>query len=229
MKFDERFPRDTLPVLAHFYRGEVHKATIWRQRMDATTNWAILATTATFSWAFTAAATESHFIFPFATMVLFLLLLVEARRYRYYDVWRNRMRMLEVHLMVPALNPEQSMLEGDWRTVLSNDLLQPSFKMGTLEAIGRRLHRNYIWLFLLLLAGWSMRVYSGADADSNAWVSLSEFVAAARYRFLSPLFVLALEGGLNLIVLVLYLMTLRTHQVAAEIRRKDRARKQWPI
>ena len=38
MKFEEKFPKEYLPVLAHFYRGEVNRSTIWRQRMDATTD-----------------------------------------------------------------------------------------------------------------------------------------------------------------------------------------------
>jgi len=31
-------------ALAHLYRGEVYRSTVWRTRLDATTNWAVLAT-----------------------------------------------------------------------------------------------------------------------------------------------------------------------------------------
>ena len=31
-----------LSVMVHFYRAEVHRSTIWRMRLDATTNWAVL-------------------------------------------------------------------------------------------------------------------------------------------------------------------------------------------
>jgi uncharacterized membrane protein len=29
-----------LAVIAHLYRGEVYRSTVWRTRLDATTNWA---------------------------------------------------------------------------------------------------------------------------------------------------------------------------------------------
>ena len=42
-----------LGALAHLYRGEVYRSTIWRTRLDATTNWAVaslgLALSVTFS------------------------------------------------------------------------------------------------------------------------------------------------------------------------------------
>jgi len=231
MKIEEKFPKDYLPVLAHFYRGEMNRATIWRQRMDATTNWAILATTATFSWTFTAEKIESHFVFIFTTVLVFLLLAVEARRYRYYDVWRTRVRMLEVHLMVPALNPNLDILEGDWRTVLSNDLLLPTFKISLLEAIGRRLHRNYIWLFAILLLGWALRIYSGADHAGNGdgWVELAEFYASSRYKFVPPPVVIGAEALMNAVVFGILLLTWRRQSITGEIRRKDPHSRKWPI
>jgi uncharacterized membrane protein len=198
--------------------------------MDATTNWAILATTATFSWAFTSTTTDSHFVFPFTTLLVGLLLSVEARRYRYYDVWRTRVRMLEVHLLVPALNPDLSILEGDWRTVLSNDLLLPTFKISTLEAIGRRTYRNYIWLFMILLAGWLLRVYSVADTDPvDHWISFHEFYQACRYHRVPPWVTIALEALPNLAILTILAVTWRLKSITGEIRRRDPRAKQWPI
>ena len=33
-----------LGLLAHIYRGEVYRSTIWRTRLDQTTNWAVVTT-----------------------------------------------------------------------------------------------------------------------------------------------------------------------------------------
>ncbi len=33
-----------LGALAHLYRGEVYRSTIWRSRLDQTTNWAVVTT-----------------------------------------------------------------------------------------------------------------------------------------------------------------------------------------
>ena len=49
-----------LSVMVHFYRGETHRSTIWRQRIDATTNWAVLTVAGMLSVAF-ADPTQSHF------------------------------------------------------------------------------------------------------------------------------------------------------------------------
>jgi len=167
-------------------------------------------------------------VFPFTTLLVLLLLAVEARRNRYYDVWRTRVRMLEVHLMVPALNPELDILEGDWRTFLSNDLLLPTFKISILEAIGRRLYRNYIWLFVILLAGWVLRLLSGALGPEGA-ISLEAFYKAARYRMVPPWFTVGLEVALNGVIFSILLITWRRKSITGEIRRKDPRAKQWPI
>jgi len=38
-------------TLTHFYRGELGRMMVWRQRFDATTNWAIIATGSLFAFA----------------------------------------------------------------------------------------------------------------------------------------------------------------------------------
>src|SRR5690606_31942707 len=92
MKLNERFPPEFLQIVTHFYRGEVQRSTDWRTRLDATTNWAIIAMTATCSWALTHVQERhgSHIIFFFTSWVVFLLMCIEARRYRHFDVWRTR-------------------------------------------------------------------------------------------------------------------------------------------
>src|SRR5437764_8361033 len=36
-------------ALAHLYRGEVYRSTVWRTRLDSTTNWAVVTTGAALS------------------------------------------------------------------------------------------------------------------------------------------------------------------------------------
>jgi len=36
------FDAATIGALAHLYRGEVYRSTLWRTRLDATTNWAVV-------------------------------------------------------------------------------------------------------------------------------------------------------------------------------------------
>ncbi|HNS86407.1 MAG TPA: DUF2270 domain-containing protein, partial [Parvularculaceae bacterium] len=36
------FDSSEIGALAHLYRGEVYRSTIWRTRLDATTNWSVV-------------------------------------------------------------------------------------------------------------------------------------------------------------------------------------------
>lgn len=219
---------EQLQVLAHFYRGEIYRSAVWRTRLDVTTNWAILATTATFSWAFTSGP-GSHILFPMANVIIFLLLCIESRRYRYYDVWWTRARMLEGHLIVPSLNPELSLLQGNWRETLSNDLLLPTFKISFSEALARRLTSNYIWLFLLLFFGWAFRVYTGADQNGDGQVHAVDFYLACGYEFIHPNVVLFFQFLFLACLLFFLTVVWKRRHVTGEIRRRDPDSPRWPI
>src|ERR1044072_7927445 len=45
-------PTEFNTAMVHLYRGEVGRANTWRMRLDGTTNWAVLTTGATLSFAF---------------------------------------------------------------------------------------------------------------------------------------------------------------------------------
>ena len=40
------FDTADITALSHLYRGEVYRSTVWRTRLDATTNWAVVTTVA---------------------------------------------------------------------------------------------------------------------------------------------------------------------------------------
>lgn len=222
-----RSPFEFLQVLTHFYRGEVQRETEWRRRLDLTTNWAIIATMAAFSWTFSSVEPTgfgSHLVLLFATFLVFLLLCIEARRYRYYDIWHTRVRMLEVHILVPALNPEKNLLQGDWRSVLSEDLLMPSFKISFHEALAQRLRANYIWLFIGLFSGWVVCI--SIDISSGG----KSFLDAAGGGFPgSAVLVLCLQSVFILYLFFVILSTWKVRGVTGEIRRRDKNARKWPI
>jgi uncharacterized membrane protein len=228
------FPASNLTVLAHFYRAEVYRSGVWRSRLDVTTNWAIISATATFSYAFASARENTHIMFPVASVLVLLLLCIESRRYRFYDVWWTRARMLEAHLIVPALNPELKILQGDWREFLSNDLLLPAFKVSFWEAFARRLTSNYIWIFILLLCGWILRVYSNSDGSvegtkKDDWVTLEEFYMGCKFALFHPTFILGFQILFNGIILVILIATWQGRRVTGEIRRREKDARKWHI
>ncbi|MBZ0309265.1 MAG: DUF2270 domain-containing protein, partial [Anaerolineae bacterium] len=97
-------------ALIHLYRGEVARSTAWRNRLDNTTNWAVVATTAAISFAFAQPNTH-HSVIILITIMVTLFLLIEARRYRYYELWSYRIRLIETDfyaaMLVPPFRPRE--------------------------------------------------------------------------------------------------------------------------
>jgi hypothetical protein len=50
-------------AMSHFYRGELGRIMVWRQRLDTTTNWAVTSSTAIITIAFSNASTTPDFFF----------------------------------------------------------------------------------------------------------------------------------------------------------------------
>jgi uncharacterized membrane protein len=145
----DQFSAAELGALAHLYRGELYRSKIWRQRLDATTNWAVALTSVALSITFSDAH-NTPVPLTLAALIVFVFLFIEARRYRYFDIWRTRTRLLEVYFFGPMLRRESILGRGDWNQVLAQDLTYIHFHISIWEALGRRLRRNYSWIFGIL-------------------------------------------------------------------------------
>ena len=165
-------------AMSHFYRGELGRIMVWRQRLDMTTNWAITSSTAIITIAFSTRAVP-HIIFFFNLAIVAVLLWIEARRYRFYDAFRARVRMLEAHFLVPMVMENRELLQGEWKKLVCEDLILPCFKITKLEAIGRRMKRNYMFIFILILIAWLTKIFLHASEPINDVVS---FYRALRHR-----------------------------------------------
>jgi len=149
-------------AMSHFYRGELGRIMVWRQRLDITTNWAITSSTAIITIAFSNREVP-HIIFFFNLAIVWVMLWIESRRYRFYDAFRARVRMLEAHFLVPMVMENRQMLQGEWKKLVCEDLILPSFKISKLEAIGRRLKRNYVFIFILIMVAWVTKIFLHAS------------------------------------------------------------------
>jgi uncharacterized membrane protein len=145
-------------AMSHFYRGELGRIMVWRQRLDITTNWAITSSTAIITIAFSTRDVP-HIIFFFNIAIVWGMLWIEARRYRFYDAFRARVRMLEAHFLVPMVMENREMLQGQWKKLVCEDLILPRFKISKLEAVGRRLKRNYVFIFVLIMVAWVTKIF----------------------------------------------------------------------
>jgi uncharacterized membrane protein len=143
-----KFDMAELGAIAHLYRGEVYRSTIWRTRLDQTTNWAVVTTGLAMSLTFSGPyASPLPLIVVGLLVVVFLLL--ESRRYRYFSVWRARCRLMETDIYGPMLRGEGVALDGRWNTLLANDYERPRFHVSYWRAIGRRLRSNYAYILAI--------------------------------------------------------------------------------
>jgi uncharacterized membrane protein len=151
-------PGEFNTAMIHFYRGEVQRSNTWRNRLDTTTNWAVITAGATLSFVFSS-PTNPHFVIPINSILVAIFLLMEARRYRYYEIWSSRVRILETGYFAQLLLPESRPADESWAEHLAGDLITPHFTITEWEAVGRRLRRNYLWIFALLALSWNLKVY----------------------------------------------------------------------
>src|SRR4030088_3645288 len=142
-----------ITALSHLYRGELYRSTVWRTRLDATTNWAVLTTGLALSLTF---SSESASPLPLVLVGLLVttFLYIEARRYRFFDFWRMRAHVLEVQFFGPILRGEGVQVENGWNEILYQDYRAPNLHITYVEAVGRRLRNNYCWIFAIQLVAY---------------------------------------------------------------------------
>ena len=166
--------QEYLSVMVHFYRGEEHRSTSWRQRLDATTNWAVLTTAALLSFTLSAGGSGTHVILLLANLIILSYLAIEARRFRYFEVYRARVRMLEENLLIPVVTRQLESPMSSWREMVAMDLDLPKYKTTFIEAMGFRLRRNYVFIFAILLGGWFVKLSLAAGPGEGVVDSFAE-------------------------------------------------------
>ncbi|WP_418280894.1 DUF2270 domain-containing protein [Halorubrum sp. DTA98] len=172
-------------VLGDAYRGELDRETTWRSRLDQTTTWSVTMIAAILTWAFSS-PDNPHYIILVGILVATLFLLIEARRYRDYDVYRARVRIYQQNLLVTTLDPTQKLEHDDWREKLAADYRNPTMKITLLEAIEHRLRRIYLELISVLLLAWIFRI--------TAFMPETSLLEAASIETLSGTVVLGIVG-----------------------------------
>lgn len=151
------FTAAEIGMLAHVYRGEVYRSTTWRTRLDATTNWAVVTLGIGVSVTFSSAEASPLPLVLSGLIALFLLML-EGRRYRYFNVWRARARWMEIHLIAPMLQDGDLRCEENWQAVLASDYHRPHYHISYTRAVGRRLRSNFIWIFMIVAVAYSAKI-----------------------------------------------------------------------
>ncbi len=203
-------------TLAHFHRAEIGRMAGWRDRIDRTTNWAITVVAGMLSVSLST-PTAHHGVLLFAMVLVLLLLAIEARRYCFFDVFRARVRRLERNYFAQIFAPEPA-VDPDWAQALGQDLRRPHFLMTVRAAMSRRLRRNYLWMFLVLLLAWVLKISSSMLQQEGVRLDTAQpFLDVVRASALGPvpgwavlLAVLAFYGWITL-------ATFSTHVATGEL------------
>ncbi|MBA3533999.1 MAG: DUF2270 domain-containing protein [Ardenticatenales bacterium] len=198
-------------AMIHFYRGEMTRSNVWRSRLDATTNWAVVATGAALSFAFSEAS-HSHFMIPINTLLITLFLYIEARRYRYYELWAYRVRLMETDFFAAMLAPPFSPSDT-WATRLVDNLLHPTYTISYWEAFGRRFRRNYQFIFALLAIAWFTKIM----IHPTPAMSVQQFIDHAAVGAIPGRVIIAMGMVFNTAIFVVGWLTTGLRQSQGEI------------
>jgi uncharacterized membrane protein len=211
-KSDSPFNTAELGMLAHLYRGEMYRSKVWRTRLDATTNWAVATTGIALSVSFSSPG-NSALPLVLVTLMSFVFLSIEARRYRYFDIWRTRVRLMETAMFCPLLRLESVNVKSGWNKELANDYEHLRFHISFWEAAGRRLRRNYSFLFATQAISYVVKISIHPTA-AHSFADLFDHAAIGPVPG-----AVVLAGGVlvHLSILTFGLLTLRNQRAAGRV------------
>jgi len=198
-------------AMVHLFRAEVQRANVWRSRLDTTTNWAVVATGASLSIAFSQGI-SNHVVILVNILLVTTFLIIETRRYRYYELWSYRVRLMETDffaaMLVPPFQPS-----AEWAEGLAESLLHPQFPISNLEAMGRRLRRNYLYIYSVIGAAWLAKLWL-YPTTSSTW---SEVIRRAAIGDLDGFWIILAVSIFYIGLTLLSLGTARLQQAAGEV------------
>ena len=186
----------------------------WRDRLDRTTNWAIAASAAMLSVSLSSPTTH-HGVILCCMALVSLLLGIEARRYRFYDISRSRVRTLERNYYSRIFVPADS--TDDWRANLSAELKRPQYTVTYADALTNRIRRNYFWIYLTLSLAWWLKVTTvvlDAEHGDAVFIStLDQLLANARVSYIPGWVVMT---GVSICWFATLYLVLRSGKVSGE-------------
>lgn len=226
---NEGKPKTTFDLLsetsmAHLYRGELNRSDRWRTRLDTTTNWALTTTAAVISFGFANPQTP-HGVFLVGIWMVMTFLLIEARRYRYYDLWIRRVRLMEDGYWAPLLRREP--VDPDALRELAIELSRPQIQLSLFSAVATRINRAYGPILVVLLLTWFIKVYT----HPRMVRSQEEFLERAHIGPFSGTAVTVFLVIFTLLAILLFISSYLARAPLGELQMRPRSRRRalWEI
>lgn len=211
-------------AMAHLYRGELSRSDRWRTRLDTTTNWALTTTVAVISYSFSNVQTP-HVTLLVGIWMVVTFLLIEARRYRYYDLWNRRLRLLEDGYWAPRLRHEP--VDPDAMRELALELERPQIRLSLFSAVATRMNRAYGPVLLVLLAAWFMKVATHPRPTQDVY----EVLQRAHVGLVPGSLVVAVVAMFTLAAATLFASSFVARAPLGELRMRPRSRRRalWEV
>ena len=151
--------RDFVTAVAHLYRAEMNRMSVWRQRLDITSNWAIILATALTT--FTLGSAEvPHYTLLLGLGLVLISILLEGRRYRHLHHSKWRLYLLESGFFANILRPAKEQDQNhEWSRLLAADLRQTHFSISWMTGMRLRLRRNYLLVISFMSAVWVAKLF----------------------------------------------------------------------
>lgn len=180
--------RDFGTAMAHLYRGEIQRMTVWRTRLDTTTNWAIVLSFGVTTFAL-GDKSAPHSILLLAIAIITVCLLFEARRYQHLLHSKWRVALMEQSYFAHLLDGTLA-VNSNWRRELAADLQEPRYGISLFLSIRLRLRRNYLMLIYIIAGVWltKLAIHPGSPRSAQefyarlaigSWLSSGVVAAAA--------------------------------------------------
>lgn len=198
-------------AMVHQFRAEVQRANVWRQRLDTTTNWAVITTGTVISIGFTGEGAP-HVVILFNLLLVTFFLSIESRRYRYFELWSYRIRLMETDffgaMLVPPFHPS-----ADWAESLAENLLHPHFPISYTEALGRRLRRNYLWIYGVIYLAWFAKLWLQPTTAIN-WAHIVRRASVGGFH---GEIIMGLMIGMAVFLILFAVLTIRLQEASGEV------------
>lgn len=190
----------------HLFRSETARETALRGRLDVTTSGAVVVTSGLISFYFTN-PDVSHVLLLASVLLIFVFLLVEARRYEVYARLRYRVRHMEKDYIAPlfnqiALEPKNIDYPPHIDPGLVDSLLANTSPISRFEAIAWRLRSIYIYLFGVIYIVWLDGILR--DRTDQPWLAHINQAAAIGGLPGTVVFFLCAAMMLTAVILSLY-------------------------
>jgi len=161
----EEIPTSTLDntqfitAVSHLYRAEMNRMSVWRHRLDVTSNWTVILATALTT--FTLGSVDvPHYTLLLGLALVMISILLEGRRYRHLHHSKWRLYLIESGFFSNILSPaRRSEPSPDWRRLLAADLRHTHFSISWFTGMRLRLRRNYLMVIGFMSAVWVAKLF----------------------------------------------------------------------